>query len=478
MFQLDDEKRIFLRDGKEIEVSSEERARLKKLRWWYGLPLEDEPFAPLRLDPRAVMRNFLFDKVEFPDKRVLNIGCRDGLFSLVAESLGGTVSEIDDLPREHSVRPAHDAAKQLLQGSAELLPVSVHEISPETVGVYDIVLLFDVASYQPDALGTIARACSASKRDILIMSHFVVSPDAFPWCALYRNYEPKSTLRHLHGPNILWLIHALGINGFDVTTGQVWNDTLHVTLHAKRNQIRMAARCLPHEDLKSDEGMEDETAILVMSCKKFEQLWDPFFTLFRKYWPDCPYKVYFCSDQGTYPGVENLEVGEDKGWASNCRFALEKIEAKRIILFQEDFFVNGRVNTADVRKYSRHARDYAVGCLRLMPCPGPSGAWYAAESIGTIGPTDDYRLSLQLAIWRRDVLFELLQESQTPWQVELDGTRNARLRPEPFLSIREETTIPIPYYITAVEKGQWKDGAIELLEREGIPTEHIQRKIY
>src|SRR5690606_11722950 len=100
-----------------------------------------------------------------------------------------------------------------------------------------------------------------------------------------------------------------------------------------------------------------------------------FFILFKRYWPDCPYKIYFCSDTGTYPGVENIEIGKDLGWASNCKFALDKITESRIILFQEDFLLCAPADTERVRKLAEHAHTYDVGCLRLSPVPGASAKW-------------------------------------------------------------------------------------------------------
>ena len=38
--------------------------------------------------------------------------------------------------------------------------------------------------------------------------------------------------------------------------------------------------------------MTSDSAILILSCDKFSDLWKPFFDLFWKYWPDCPYNVY------------------------------------------------------------------------------------------------------------------------------------------------------------------------------------------
>lgn len=236
------------------------------------------------------------------------------------------------------------------------------------------------------------------------------------------------------------------------------------------------------DELPDDYGQESRTAILVVSCKRFEQVWGPFFTLFRKFWPDCPYEVYFAIDSGDHPGTKVLATGvPDPGWGSICLNALERIGADRIIMFQEDFLIRNRVDNSKVRKLVRHAFDHDIGCLRLGPCPGPTAPWPATESLGLIGKTDEYRVSLQLAIWKKSVLRALVNHGDSPWHVEVRGPQRVQGITEPFVSVwRESKTVPggpIPYIITAVVKGLWQDDALELLRREGIPTDGITRRI-
>ena len=64
--------------------------------------------------------------------------------------------------------------------------------------------------------------------------------------------------------------------------------------------------------------IEGKTVVLVLTCKKFEPVWDPFFILFRKYWPDCPYELIMGTDVGSYSSVKTISLGTDFGWSNNC----------------------------------------------------------------------------------------------------------------------------------------------------------------
>jgi hypothetical protein len=173
-------------------------------------------------------------------------------------------------------------------------------------------------------------------------------------------------------------------------------------------------------------------------------------------------------------------MGSDHGWASNLLNALRQIDADRLIVFQEDFLLTAPTDTATVRKLVCYSRDHDIGCLRICPCPGPSGKW-RDDFLGTIGLYDPYRVSLQLAIWNRQSLMELLCEGESAWDLERKGGERSRLCAKPFLSLWRQPDDtpggPIRYFITAVTRGVWENGALELLKREGIPMDGITKVI-
>lgn len=235
------------------------------------------------------------------------------------------------------------------------------------------------------------------------------------------------------------------------------------------------------EDLNTDAGREGKTAVVMVTCWKFRQVWDPFFTLFRRYWSDCPYGLTMVTDIGAHPMADRtIAMGYDAGWASNILNALRNIDADRLLVFQEDFLLTAPVDTIAVRRLVEYSRTNDVGCLRLCPCPGPTGQW-RDSFLGVIGPHDSYRVSLQLAIWDRKVLMGLVRDGESAWDLERLGGERSRLCSQPFLSLWRQPDDtpggPVRYFITAVTRGVWEKGALELLAREGIPMDQITGRI-
>jgi hypothetical protein len=135
-----------------------------------------------------------------------------------------------------------------------------------------------------------------------------------------------------------------------------------------------------------------------------------------------------------------------------------------------------------VRRLARYAWENNVGCLRLAPCPGPDREWQHDAFLGEIGKGADYRVSLQLAIWDKDLIAGLASRIGTPWLMEQHGAELTKNASQPFLSIHRRSyqdmgPIPVPYFMTAITRGKWEKGALELLRREGIPMDGITERI-
>ena len=67
--------------------------------------------------------------------------------------------------------------------------------------------------------------------------------------------------------------------------------------------------------------MLKKTALLVISCDKYADLWPIYFGSLFKYWPNCPFKIYLGSNFKIYDhkDVTMINVGEDYDYSSNLK---------------------------------------------------------------------------------------------------------------------------------------------------------------
>ena len=221
--------------------------------------------------------------------------------------------------------------------------------------------------------------------------------------------------------------------------------------------------------------MTSNIAVLVASCDKYQDLWKPFFTLFFRYWQDCPYPIYLGSNHYVYNDsrVKTILVGDDNDWSLGFRKMLEQIPYPYVILLLEDYLLKQRVDNDRIQSLAAYIKLNTAGVLRLFPCPGPDMPCADNPRVGEIRNGAEYRLSLQAAIWDRQVLLSLLRDGETPWQLEVLGSKRTNALNVPFLSVKRNNShdYPIPYFCTAVVKGKWIPDAVELCKKEGISVD-------
>lgn len=218
-------------------------------------------------------------------------------------------------------------------------------------------------------------------------------------------------------------------------------------------------------------------AIIVSSCDSYSDIWEAFFTLFFRYWPDYPFKIYLISETKAYSDsrISTILVGEDKQWASNMRLAIKKIDTPYLIYFQEDYLFKSPVDTRKIVNLLNFAVKNNVGCLRLIPAPAPDTALAQSTELGEITKGKLYSVSLQAAIWKKEVFGSLLIDGETGWDMEIKGSGRSVSIKEPFLGVYNKV-IDYPDW-TAVHGGMWMYDAVELCQKEGIAIDKTKRKI-
>jgi hypothetical protein len=93
-----------------------------------------------------------------------------------------------------------------------------------------------------------------------------------------------------------------------------------------------------------------------------------------------------------------------------------------------------------------------------------------------------YRASLQVALWRKNVLEALIVEGESPWQFEIQGTDRSRGYGNRFLSVKrffDNDNKPyhhgIDYVCTAINKGRWSKEAKLYAQAEGLCIDFSHR---
>jgi hypothetical protein len=217
---------------------------------------------------------------------------------------------------------------------------------------------------------------------------------------------------------------------------------------------------------------KQDLGIIVLSCDKYSDLWEPFFDLFFLHWPDCPYDVYLASNKLKYndPRVNSLLSGEDTDWSSGVRRCIQQIDHSYIMLFLDDAFLTSKINTAKIQKLAQMAINEKADYLRLRPCPEPDIPYN--ELIGIISKDSPYRTSIFASIWPKETFLDLLVNGESAWAFEIKGSMRSS-KYDRFYSTWDDFFS----YIHVVENGRYIRHSAKLLKTMGVRLNYNKIKL-
>lgn len=139
------------------------RTEVTKIDWWHEIDLGHGIVTSGRGGSRERLA-----AMEMPEdltgKTVLDIGAFDGLFSFEAEKRGAKRV----VALEHRVPPGFMLARRALGSSVEFVEMDVMEMTPEAIGVFDIVFFMGVLYHLPNPVEGLRRVASVT-REMMIL---------------------------------------------------------------------------------------------------------------------------------------------------------------------------------------------------------------------------------------------------------------------------------------------------------------------
>ncbi|MEO7190053.1 MAG: DUF1698 domain-containing protein [Vicinamibacterales bacterium] len=171
-------------------------------------------------------------RVQLPEtlagKSVLDIGAWDGFFSFEAERRKAARVVASDHYAWHGVgwgtgqgKAGFELARAALHSHVEDVDVDVMELSPERLGVFDVVLFLGVLYHLPHPLLALERVSSVTK-DLLVLETVVdMVGETRPAAAFYPGKELNGDPTNWWGPNhaaVVGMLQSVGFDRVDVIT--------------------------------------------------------------------------------------------------------------------------------------------------------------------------------------------------------------------------------------------------------------------
>ena len=212
--------------------------------------------------------------------------------------------------------------------------------------------------------------------------------------------------------------------------------------------------------------------ILVSSCDKFADCWEPFLFSFNKCWPDCPFPKYLISNhkgwEGDRQGFKNIKVGEDKGWSTNMKTAidLEDISSEFILYLQEDYWLTTPIHTDFILSQIAYCQHKNLDYLRLT---FPWMDHYQIDNIHALSPIgkEQYAVCLLAAIWKKDSLYRLLVPGWSGWDFEAK-VETLDLSAFHAEVLMEKVSKSEFHFVDAVRRSRWTRIGVNFLNKNNF----------
>lgn len=228
-------------------------------------------------------------------------------------------------------------------------------------------------------------------------------------------------------------------------------------------------------------------SILVNTTDSFEDCWEPFFKLFKKFWPEYKGKIYLNTETKSYnySGLDIFPIKNslvDQSWSKCLKYALNTIEDEIILYLQDDYFLNNYVNSKIINQLIEKMKNSIINCIHLHPCAS-AGPFESSEFIDLLkfSKKAAYKIGTQASLWKKDFMKKYIRDHEDAWHFEIYGTRRAwRHNEEIYIyNYQNNKNKIIPYNATGIVKGKWKkEFVVDLFEENEIFIDFDNRGFY
>lgn len=240
--------------------------------------------------------------------------------------------------------------------------------------------------------------------------------------------------------------------------------------------------------------MKEKVTILVNSCDCYNDLWEAFFKLLKKYWPDCPCRIILNTESKifTYKGL-NIEcfqfypAGSKIAYGERIIKHLNEITTEYTLMLLDDFFLRDFVKVEKILECLKWMENNdKIVTFQFSPLLDKNNVvscrYNGFEKRPEYGL---YKLCFSPALWRTKKLTSYWREHESPWHwEEIGNLRTVNHKQDEFYSICENVPSIIDYGYSkdrcwGVVQGKWvKDNVEKLFEQNNIYIDYLERGIF
>lgn len=194
------------------------RAAVQQITWWHSIDLGHGIVTPGGDRHTQARLDVIRMPADLTGLTVLDVGAWDGFFSFEAERRGARRVLATD---SHawgdggwSTQAGFNLARRALGSKVEDKKIDVLDLSPDTVGVFDLVLCLGVLYHMRHPLLALERVASVTRGQLILSTQVDLTALSRPAIAFYPGTERSGDPTNWSGPNPAAVVAMLEVAGF------------------------------------------------------------------------------------------------------------------------------------------------------------------------------------------------------------------------------------------------------------------------
>jgi tRNA (mo5U34)-methyltransferase len=192
-------------------------AEVARIQWYHTMDLGGGVVSKGRDNTPVCLSRLAFPN-DLRGCTVLDVGAWDGFFSFEAERRGAKRVLATDFYSwgggGWGTKDGFNLARRVLRSNVEDMEIDVPDISPETVGTFDVVLFLGVLYHLQDPLGACKRLAAVTRRLLIVDTAVDLLDLGTPAMAFYPGTELNNDPTNWWGPNLACVESMLKTAGF------------------------------------------------------------------------------------------------------------------------------------------------------------------------------------------------------------------------------------------------------------------------
>lgn len=215
--------------------------------------------------------------------------------------------------------------------------------------------------------------------------------------------------------------------------------------------------------------------ILVASCDKNKDLFEPFHHCLEKYWPNHPEVIYSTETiKNPYYKTICKNYSIEK-WTTRIKETAREIDDRYILLMCDDIFLIDYVDDFKVNSLIKYF-DKNTASINLHKSGDPNNI-KIDELVSERSEKGNYKTSVMCSLWKKWKLLKVFNWDADPWKFE---TANIH-RGYRYLSVND-LILKWGYNwkgdIFGVYRGKWVKKTVNFLNKEGLNIDYSKRGYY